>query len=299
VPEHEFLRGIWGFPLTPFAGGGVDLEALATAVEYQVAGDIDVICACGLIAEVESLTREEWRACAAETVARRRGIPAVVAIPASDARLETVEAAVRLGADALLVLPQSGDLDQIDRRLRDVATMAPGLPLVLYHRPPLDLDLAALERLCELEALVGLKDGHRDVRRYRRLHEAMGERLLWVSAWEDVALPFWALGCDAYAPASVAYEPAYSRAWLECLAAGRVAGARRLLAAHAYAMVDLRLSRPGIDVSVVKAAMAERGLPAGDLRAPALPLTPSERERVGMLLRELDAALAVEAAEAP
>ena len=49
-------------------------------------------------------------------------------------------------------------------------------------------------------------------------------------------------------------------------------------------MVDLRLSRPGIDVSVVKAAMAERGLPAGDDRLPALPLTAAERERVRLLL---------------
>jgi dihydrodipicolinate synthase/N-acetylneuraminate lyase len=297
VPTYERLRGIWGFPLTPFAGGRVDLEALATAVEYQVAGGIDVICACGMIAEIESLTGEEWRACAAETLAWRGGIPAVVAIPASDDRLETVEAAVHLGADALLVLPHTGDLDLIGRRLRGIAAMAPSLPLVLYHRPPLDLEPAALGRLCELDVLVGLKDGHRDVRRYRRLREAIGERLLWVSAWEDVALPFWALGCDAFAPASVAYEPAYSRAWFECLEAGNVAGARRLLTAHAYGMVDLRLSRPGIDVSVVKAAMAERGLPAGDLRTPAVELAPSERERVRVLLRDLDMALAVGAAE--
>jgi dihydrodipicolinate synthase/N-acetylneuraminate lyase len=298
VAPLERLRGIWGFPLTPFAGGRVDLEALATAVDYQVAGGVDVICACGMIAEIESLTREEWTACAAETLAGRGEIPSVVAIPASDDRLETVPTAVRLEADALLVLPHTGDVEQIETRLRGIASMAPGLPLVLYHRPPLDLDPAALARLCALEALGGLKDGHRDVRRYRRLHEAIGERLLWVSAWEDVALPFWALGCDAYAPASVAYEPAYSRAWLACLTAGNVAGARRLLAAHAYGMVDLRLSRPGIDVSVVKAAMAERGLPAGDVRAPALPLTSPERERLQVLLRELDTALAVEATEA-
>jgi hypothetical protein len=37
--------------------------------------------------------------------------------------------------------------------------------------------------------------------------------------------------------------------------------------------------------------MAERGLPAGDERFPALPLTPAERERVRVLLHDLDSAL--------
>jgi dihydrodipicolinate synthase/N-acetylneuraminate lyase len=287
------LRGIWGFPLTPFAGERVDLDALAAVVEHQLAGGIDVVCACGLIAEIEALTREEWLICARETLDRAGDVPAVVAVPTSDDRLDTAAAAAELGADALLVVPHSDDVGEIDRRLRAIAAVAPGLPLVLYHRAPLALEPDGLVRLCDLDVLAGLKDGQRDVRRYRRLREAVGARLLWLSAWEDVALPFWALGCDAYAPASVAYEPAYSRAWFELLQAGDVESARRLLAAHAYAMVDLRLSRPGIDVSVVKAAMAERGLPAGDIRSPALPLTASERERVRVLVRDLDAALDV------
>ena len=285
------LRGIWGFPLTSFTNGQVDLDALAEGIELQLSGGIDVLCACGLIAEIESLTKDEWHACAAATLALAGDVPGVVTIPAADERLDTVKAAVDLGADALLVLPHSGDVDQIDRRLRAVAASAPGLPLVLYHRAPLALEPDGLSRLCELETLAGLKDGQRDVRRYRRLREALADRLLWLSAWEDVALPCWVLGCDAYAPASVAYEPAYSRAWFERLDAGDIEGARRLLAAHAYAMVDLRLSRPGIDVSVVKAAMAERGLPAGDDRFPALPLTAAERRRVRALLRDLDSAL--------
>ena len=285
------LCGIWGFPLTSFADGRVDLDALAAGIEFQLSGGIDVLCACGLIAEVETLTPDEWHACAGTTLAMAGDVPGVVAIPASDDRLDTVTAAAGLGADALLVLPNSGDVDQIDRRLRAIAAAAPGLPLVLYHRAPLALEPDGLMRLCDLDALAGLKDGQRDVRRYRRLRGAVADRLLWLSAWEDVALPFWVLGCDAYAPASVAYEPVYSRRWFELLETGDVEGARRLLAAHAYPMVDLRLSRPGIDVSVVKAAMAERGLPAGDERFPALPLTPAERERVRVLLHDLDSAL--------
>jgi dihydrodipicolinate synthase/N-acetylneuraminate lyase len=286
------LRGIWGFPLTPFAGDRVDLGAFADGIERQLAGGVDVLCACGAIAQIELLGREEWRACAGEVVARSGAVPAVVTIPATGERLQLAAVAAELGADALLVLPDTGDVERMHESLAAIAAAAPGLPLVLYHRGALELGPDDLRGLCEISELVGLKDGHRDVRRYRRLHEALGDRLCWISAWEDVALPFWALGCDAFAPASVAYDPAYSRAWFDRLTAGDIVGARRLLIAHAYPMVDLRLSRPGIDVSVVKAAMAERGAPAGDLRAPALELTAGELAQVRELMRVLDASLA-------
>jgi dihydrodipicolinate synthase/N-acetylneuraminate lyase len=104
-------------------------------------------------------------------------------------------------------------------------------------------------------------------------------------------LPFWVLGCEAFTPVSVAYAPGYSRAWLECLAANDIAGAARLLEAHAYPMVDLRLSRPNIEITAVKAAMLAYGIPAGESRPPAEPLTGGELAAIDRLVSELDVAL--------
>lgn len=271
------LHGIWGFPPTPFVDDRIDVEGLATLVQHQARGGVDVLCACGAIAEVDSLTADEWRECLEIVVAHANGIPTVATIPTWGDESLAARLAAELGADALLVLPRSPATGDTKRLLASVAAAAPDLPLVLYHRAPLQLEVDDLQALCGVEQLVGLKDGHRDVRRYRRLREGLGERLLWLSAWEDVAIAFWAVGCDAFAPASTAYAPAFSRAWLSHLENGSVVEARRLLAAHAYPMVDLRLSRPGIDVAVVKAAMAELGLPAGDVRPPASRLRPEER----------------------
>jgi dihydrodipicolinate synthase/N-acetylneuraminate lyase len=57
-------------------------------------------------------------------------------------------------------------------------------------------------------------------------------------------------------------------------------------------MTDLRLSRPGIDVSVMHAAMEACGVPSGGVRAPALPLDRDERRRVAGLVGRLPEALA-------
>jgi 4-hydroxy-tetrahydrodipicolinate synthase len=286
------LGGVWGFPLTPFTRDRVDHALLAGHVRFQVGGGVDVLCACGGIAQAETLSHEERSACLATVVeAAEERVPVVAALTARQDTAGAAAEAARRGVAGLLLLPGSGDPAELAAVLASIGDAAPGVPVVLYHRPPLLLSGDDLRRLAALPALGGIKDGYRDVRLCRRLRAASERPLLWVSAWEDVALPFWALGFEAFAPASAAYEPRYARAWLGCLCSGDVAGARRLLELHAYPMVDLRLSRPDVEVSVVKAAMACCGLDCGEARPPAKPLTAGEREAVERLVSTLRAVL--------
>jgi 4-hydroxy-tetrahydrodipicolinate synthase len=286
------MRGIWGFPPTPFRRDAVDLDLLAALAERQVAGGVDVICVCGAIAQGELLTPAERRDCLSAVTGVTAGrLPLVVALPADDDAPLLAEEAMSAGAAALLLIPAEADVAAVSGRLAAISAAAPEAALLLYHRPPLYLEPDDARRLCLDGLLVGVKDGHRDVRLFRRLRGAAGDGVLWVCSWEDVALPFWVLGCDAFTPVSAAYAPEYSRAWLDRLNANDVAGAARLLEAHAYPMVDLRLSRPNIEVSAVKAAMAACGIPAGDSRPPAEPLTAGEFAAVERLVSELHIAL--------
>ncbi len=281
------LRGLWGFPLTPFVGGAVDVAALAALVAVQVRS-VDVLCACGVIAEVESLSFDEWATCAATVIANSAQLPVVVTVPLWADAAAAAAKAQDMGASALLVLPRSPVVAECRRLLETVALAAPALPLVLYHKPPLRLAVEDLAPLCEVALFAGLKDGHRDIRLYRRLRESVGERLLWLSAFEDVAPAFWAVGCDAFSPASATYAPAYARMWLNALLRGNVAEARRLLSAHGYPLTDLRLQRPNIDVSVVKAISAALGLPlTEETRPPAERLTDEERDKIAALTATL------------
>lgn len=287
------LRGIWGFPLTPFAGDDIDLDALSAGVTVQLRGGVDVLCACGAIAQTDQLRLDERLACAREVVKAAGGaVPVLAAVPTSEDDARLSEALVNDGIDGLLVVPSTPDPATVHQHLRAIADAVPGVPLTLYHRPPLRLGPDAAKRLCDIEELVSIKDGHRDVRLFRQLRWAIGTRLLWVSAWEDVAPAFWAMGAEAFCPFTTAYAPEYSRAWLTCLRQGDLEQADRLLAAHSYPMVDLRLSRPDIDVAAVKAGMRARGVPAGGIRQPAQPLTAVEENRVDRLVTDLDSALA-------
>ncbi len=128
--------------------------------------------------------------------------------------------------------------------------------------------------------LVGLKDAFGDMRRFRRLREALGPRLTWIGASEDLLLAFWAYDADAVSPASLAYAPWYARRVWDALTAGRREEAVRLLRLFAWPVTDLRLSRPNIDITVVREFAAEFGLAVGEARPPAEPLTASERRQV-------------------
>lgn len=285
------LHGVWGFPLTPFSAHGVDTELLSRGTALQLDGGVDVLCACGLIAQLEQLSPAEHRRITETVIEAAAGrVPVVVTVRSGPGAAAAAAHAAELGAAGVVVVPDTADPAATSAQLRAIAAAAPGLVQALYHRPPLTLRPDELRALADVSELTWVKDGHRDVRMYRLLRAAV-PRLRWVSAWEDVAVAFWAMGCDAFAPASTAYAPRYARAWLSLLHARDVNGARELLSAHAYPMVDLRLSRPGIDVSVVKEAMLAAAVPTGLTRAPARALTEAERARVRELVAQLDQTL--------
>jgi dihydrodipicolinate synthase/N-acetylneuraminate lyase len=286
------LQGLWGFALSPFTRAELNCEALEVAAAFQVEGGVDALCCCGAIAQAETLDRVEREAALDAVLRGARGrAPVVLALPADDEGPATAARAAELGAHGLLAIPVSDCADELRRTLDAIHSRAPDLALVLYHRPPLLLAPDDLVRLCEHPALVAVKDGHRDARLYRRLRAVVPGRLTWIVAYEDLMLPFGAIGAEAFSPVSASYAPEYARACLALLAAGELAALRTLLEAHAYPMMDLRLSRPHIDVAVVKAAQRACGLPAGAERLPQLPLTAAEEELVQSLVSDLQRAL--------
>jgi 5-dehydro-4-deoxyglucarate dehydratase len=277
------LAGLWGFALTPFSGDAIDESAFAAGIERLVdgTGGADVICAAGTLGQGDRMTASERVAClrlAVDVVGGRR--PVVATLRASD-DASVAAAALDAGAAAGLLLPESGSVADAERTLRGIdAATGGGLPVVLYQRGPLALEPDDLRRLAREPVLVGLKDAFGDMRRFRRLREALGPRLTWIGASEDLLLAFWAYDADAVSPASLAYAPWYARRVWDALTAGRREEAVGLLRLFAWPVTDLRLSRPNIDITVVREFAAEFGLAVGEARPPAESLTPSERRQV-------------------
>ncbi len=293
--RRQLPAGIWGFPVSPFTEtDALDLAGLTAGIELQISGGVDAIVVNGALAEVDALDAGEWAAAAAAAADFSGRVPVLVTLPAGEREaMAAARAAGALAVAALIVLPPPGGTGaDLVARARTAAEIA-GLPAVLYQRGSAQIDPASIEAAVGEGAIVGIKDGTRDLRALRRLMGRLEGRVAIAAAFEDMTLAYWALGVDALCPASTAHDPGYSRAWSAHLASGDVASARALLQAFAYPFTDLRLSRPGIDVSVVKEALRLRGLPAGTARPPAAELRADERVAVAGLLARLDASRAL------
>jgi dihydrodipicolinate synthase/N-acetylneuraminate lyase len=284
------LAGLWGFALTPFRDGRIDEDAYAAGVRLMATGGADVIAAAAPWGQGDRMSPDERIDCIRLAVPAAGQLSVVGTLRAGDDP-SVAAAALEAGASAVLVLPESGAVADALVALRGIEAATEGrLPVVLYQRGALFLEPDDLRRLADVPALKGLKDAHGDMRRFRRLREALGPRLTWIGASEDLVLAFWAYGADAVSPASLAYAPWYARRVWDLLRAGDREEAVRLLRLFAWPVTDLRLSRPNIDITVAREFAAEFGLEVGEARPPAEPLTDAERMQVRRLLDVLRAA---------
>lgn len=288
------LRGLWAFALTPFAGNGIDEVAYRAGVRMLIEGRADVVIAGGTLGQGDCMTADERRWClslsAVETAGR---VPVLGVLIADGTAAAAAEALMDSGADGALVLPTTGDGFAMAAAIDAVAAATRGrLPVVVYQRGDLRFEPDQLRELAERPSMIGLKDAHGDLRRFRRLREAIGDRLAWVGASEDLAVAYRTHGADAISPASMAYRPAYARRYWAALDQGDVREAISLLRGFAWPVTDLRYSRPDIDISVVRELARVFGLPVGTLRSPARPLGDAEVHEVARLAASLESLLA-------
>ena len=287
------LRGIWGFALTPFdSNDRVDVASFRAGVRRLVDGGADVVVSCGTLGQGDRMTAFERVTCLADAVAETgAAVPVLSVLSASEAPADEAARIVAAGADGALLLPASGDPRDAAAAIAAIDEASRGrLPVVLYQRGGLRLSVADLRQMAESRALVGLKDALGDLRLFRQQQMALGDRLVWVCASEDLAVAYQTHGADAVAPASMAYAPGYARRWWAALERGDADEAVRLLRVFAWPLTDLRMSRPDIDTTVVHDLARLFGSWESGLRAPARALDPAE----SAALAELATALRLE-----
>lgn len=136
------VEGVWTALVTPFTddGSAVDVEALRTLVEAQIAAGVDVLVPCGTTGESPTLSHAEHDQVVELVVQFAAGRVPVVAGTGSNSTREALRLtrhAADVGADgALVVTPYYNRPSQ--RMLRaHYATLAEAvdLPLVLYDVP--------------------------------------------------------------------------------------------------------------------------------------------------------------------
>jgi 5-dehydro-4-deoxyglucarate dehydratase len=271
------LRGVFGFPATPFHRDlSLDLDALGRNVDAMAGHPFCALVAAGGMGEIFSLTPGEIEDVVRVTVRAAQGRMPVIAGAAFNAAVgaDLARRAERAGADAILVLPPAY-ANAPDAGLAlyyEEIGRATALPLLLYSREWAIFTPEQVSRLCDrIPTLGGWKDGQADLRPLHRLMSSLGERLAWYGgAGDDYVAEYRALGLQGYTSSISNLAPKLSFALWEG------PDAATLLRRFVYPLWAIRARMRGYEVAVTKTAMELLGMTAGPVRPPLANMRPED-----------------------
>ncbi len=285
------LRGVIGFPVTPFHQDlKLDLDALAQNVDQMAEHPFCALVAAGGTGEMYSLTVEEIVEVVRTTVQSVQSRMPVIAgvgfnTPIAVALAQRLEKA---GAGALLVMPPYYTNAPTEGLYDYYAAIgeASSLPLIIYSRDWAVFSPDIVARLADrVPTLAAWKDGQGDARKYHRIMTRVGDRLAWLGGiGDDCAPAYFAIGVQAYTSSISNIAPELS------LALGRsglnkdFAQMNELVEKYVHPLYAIRDRNRGYEVAVMKHAMEILGRRAGPVRPPLQNCTEAEIREIRQLM---------------
>ncbi|MBM3728688.1 MAG: 5-dehydro-4-deoxyglucarate dehydratase [Acidobacteria bacterium] len=284
------LRGVFGFPVTPFKNDlSLDLEGLEANVAGMIQHPYCAVVAAGGTGEIYSMSVDEAVEVVRTTVRVVNGRMPVVAGVGYNTPMgaEMARRMEQAGADALLVMPpyysnapEAGLFDYYETIGR-----ASGLPLALYSRDWAVFSPNQVARLCDrVPTLQIWKDGQGNIRTYQRIMQQVGDRLAWVGGLGDDCAPgYFAIGVQAYTSSISNISAKVSLALAEAGLARDFATMNTLMEKYVHPLYSIRERVKGYEVSVMKLLMDELGFRGGPVRPPLCAVRPEHVDDVKRL----------------
>lgn len=291
------IEGTWTAIVTPFSpdGGEVDLAALDTLVEDQIAGGVAGLVPCGTTGEAPTLDEGEQVLVIKRVVAAARGRVPVFAGTGSFSTKKTIlasHAAIAAGADGVMVVMPYYNKPSQDGLCEHVLAVAraASCPIILYNIPGRSvIDLAAdtTARICEAASnIVAIKDATGNVLRCQELKRRLGDRLTVMSGDDGLTVAMMSVGASGVISVTANVRP---RAVSEVTRLVHENDWDRARAAH-LALLELHaLMFVEPNPAPAKAALAAAGKMNDSVRLPLVPASEGIRRQVNEALARLDA----------
>ncbi|EKF42594.1 dihydrodipicolinate synthetase [Nitratireductor indicus C115] len=266
------LKGIFNITMTPFAkDGALDKAGLARNVERVIELGYDGVLIGGTYGEFPTMTvaeRAEIFTHVMDVIGDR--IPAMLCSAGSDPRdvFELTKLAGDLGGVPMVTAPFVSEItdDQIVEFFREVAPLSK-TGIIIYNAPGIGITLspALIERLADIDGMVGLKQGDLNPTAIDRIANSLRGRVKTFCASDLAFLGPVMTGFDGFSTTNSGALPELILATYQAVEAGDAAKAREL---HALWYDYRALARAHGQPQLVKAAMNMRGFDGGSVRLP-------------------------------
>jgi 4-hydroxy-tetrahydrodipicolinate synthase len=269
----------------------LDLDAGQQMLDRLIHEGVHGIIVCGTVGENCSLSAAEKRQVltAAKEVVKGR-VPLISGVAETTTALAASYAkdAEQIGIDGLMVLPGMVYKSQPHEAIHHLLQVAKNtaLPVMIYNNPvsySVDISLDSMAILAEQPNIVAVKESTEDTRRISELYNRFGDRFTVFSGVDDIALESLMLGATGWISGLTNVFPQESVAIYNLAKQGRYTEA---LAIWRWFLPLLRLDTIPTLVQCIKLAEQLAGRGSETVRAPRLPLSGLERQRVETLFAQ-------------
>lgn len=285
------FRGCYVALVTPFdAQSAIDEDGLCSNIDYLINNGVAGVVPCGTTGESATLSWEEHNRVVDITLNETKGRVCVIAGAGSNNTKEAIEAAKHAknsGADAILCItpyynkPTQEGLYQHYRAIVENVD----IPIVVYNVPGrtgVNLLPETVERLCEFDSIVAVKEASGNLQQVSEIHRRCGDRLAILSGDDALTLPI--LACGGVGVISVVGNilPAKMSAMIKAFFNGKMEDA---LALHEELLPVCNAMFIETNPIPIKTAMNHLGFNAGTLRLPLVPMSDSNKQRLLSVLQ--------------
>ncbi len=189
--------------VTPFnAQGGVDYDAFAKLIDFQIGGGIDALVICGTTGEGSTLTDEEHRECirfSVEYIAGRVPVIAGTGSNDTDYANSLSKYACEVGADGLLLVTpyyNKATPKGLIKSFLDTAEKT-DKPIILYNVPSrtgVNITMPVYRELAKHERIVAVKEASGNMSAIAEIAAELSDDLAIYSGNDDQIVPILSLG---------------------------------------------------------------------------------------------------------
>lgn len=285
-------KGVYPAVSTQFhADESLNLAASQQMLDRLINEGVNGIIVCGTVGENCSMSAVEKRqvlAAAKEVVAGRVPLISGVAETTTALAAQYAKDAEAIGIDGLMVLPGMVYRSAPHEAIHHLLTVAKStaLPVMVYNNPvsySVDISLDSMEILAAQANIVAVKESTEDTRRISELYNRFGNRFTVFSGVDDIALESLMLGATGWISGLTNVFPEESVAIYKLAQQGRYAEALEI---WRWFLPLLRLDTIPTLVQCIKFAEQLAGRGSETVRAPRLPLSGAERQRVATLFEQ-------------
>ncbi len=287
---NPIFKGVGTAIITPMTKMGVDYEAYAKLLDFQIINGINAIIVAGTTGEGSTLTDEEHKALIDYTVQYVNGRVPVVAGTGSnctDYGVELSKAACAYGVDGLLTVTPYYNKATQEGLYQNFMAIADAVdkPMILYSvasRTGCNIEPATCARLAEHPNIVAIKEASGNISQIADIAAATAGKMDIYSGNDDQIVPIMALGGIGVISVLSNILPKETVAICDKFFAGDLEGSKQLQL-HYLPMVHALFSE--VNPIPVKAAAAAMGFGENYLRLPLTPMSKDKEAKMFEIMR--------------